>query len=576
MVDGCLLVSRAVEANEVELAICIYPLCSLKQFPIPCGHLALRVERQSNYAYQKLDTEVEMRIGKDITVVKQMKPTTENKIRPTFCLPCIKRLWSLSDLNRTKMELTATMPTPEQSISVQEQTTVPHSSSQVEHGYHAVVPTNHSKALRRTPRCRFGSDSNVKGDSNNKPASSKDNDSSLKEPLQANAANSSTIFTADFSSGSAYYSIEHVQSPQRTTPCQKNEWLSYDGARDKPSSLTKSGRHRKSSRASSKIWVSKYDILDSAERVGSMVSPVERQLFAVSMKKDRIGNTATGLHQGHVLLTGSVFPHPKSGQASRESSDLRSEKPGGQKRQKSPPAPGLIVLGRDVTPKNKLATVVNKTQAGASIEGDPMAEKNDKKEQSHVSGDHMADIAKRIAREREVNLMLSTLKTDEMHSDSTSNKRRKRYARHDLIKAQASLPTQAKPLDYIYSSKLVEKAKDLHLDLTDLLCTQQHIGTVTDYKKQQRREARISQNGKMNNKAPVKVSKGTSMKGWAYDRQKPLPYDIPQLWCFCSSQSEGDEMVQCDNEDCVIGWFHIQCLMDKEIPIPVDGTYNHP
>ena len=37
------------------------------------------------------------------------------------------------------------------------------------------------------------------------------------------------------------------------------------------------------------------------------------------------------------------------------------------------------------------------------------------------------------------------------------------------------------------------------------------------------------------------------------------------VWCFCRCEESG-EMIVCDNVQCKIGWFHIDCLRIEKIP----------
>lgn len=41
--------------------------------------------------------------------------------------------------------------------------------------------------------------------------------------------------------------------------------------------------------------------------------------------------------------------------------------------------------------------------------------------------------------------------------------------------------------------------------------------------------------------------------------------DPAKLWCYCNQPSFG-EMIQCDNEKCLIGWFHFECLRIRSPP----------
>ena len=41
--------------------------------------------------------------------------------------------------------------------------------------------------------------------------------------------------------------------------------------------------------------------------------------------------------------------------------------------------------------------------------------------------------------------------------------------------------------------------------------------------------------------------------------------DQNELWCYCRQPEEG-EMIGCDNNACLIQWFHISCLHIKKIP----------
>ena len=38
-----------------------------------------------------------------------------------------------------------------------------------------------------------------------------------------------------------------------------------------------------------------------------------------------------------------------------------------------------------------------------------------------------------------------------------------------------------------------------------------------------------------------------------------------EVWCFYRCEESG-EMIACDNEQCKIGWFHINCLRIEKVP----------
>ena len=38
-------------------------------------------------------------------------------------------------------------------------------------------------------------------------------------------------------------------------------------------------------------------------------------------------------------------------------------------------------------------------------------------------------------------------------------------------------------------------------------------------------------------------------------------------WCFCKrEEEEGREMIGCDNSNCIIQWFHTECLWITKVP----------
>ncbi|GLV40072.1 hypothetical protein CBL_02957 [Carabus blaptoides fortunei] len=39
-----------------------------------------------------------------------------------------------------------------------------------------------------------------------------------------------------------------------------------------------------------------------------------------------------------------------------------------------------------------------------------------------------------------------------------------------------------------------------------------------------------------------------------------------ELWCMCKKPDDGSPMMQCENDDCPIKWFHLQCLNMQDIP----------
>ena len=41
--------------------------------------------------------------------------------------------------------------------------------------------------------------------------------------------------------------------------------------------------------------------------------------------------------------------------------------------------------------------------------------------------------------------------------------------------------------------------------------------------------------------------------------------DKEQLWCICNKVASG-EMIACDNEKCVVEWFHFQCVNISRAP----------
>ena len=38
------------------------------------------------------------------------------------------------------------------------------------------------------------------------------------------------------------------------------------------------------------------------------------------------------------------------------------------------------------------------------------------------------------------------------------------------------------------------------------------------------------------------------------------------VWCFCRMGEDGDDMIQCDNKNWKIIWFHQKCVPIKQIP----------
>ena len=45
----------------------------------------------------------------------------------------------------------------------------------------------------------------------------------------------------------------------------------------------------------------------------------------------------------------------------------------------------------------------------------------------------------------------------------------------------------------------------------------------------------------------------------------PRPMWLKQLktedrWCFCLGLDNGKEMIECENEKCLIGWYHVDCI----------------
>jgi len=39
-----------------------------------------------------------------------------------------------------------------------------------------------------------------------------------------------------------------------------------------------------------------------------------------------------------------------------------------------------------------------------------------------------------------------------------------------------------------------------------------------------------------------------------------------KLWCLCRGPEGLDDMVACDNENCVVQWFHLRCVGLSEAP----------
>lgn len=39
-----------------------------------------------------------------------------------------------------------------------------------------------------------------------------------------------------------------------------------------------------------------------------------------------------------------------------------------------------------------------------------------------------------------------------------------------------------------------------------------------------------------------------------------------ETWCICKTPDDGRPMLQCDNDDCEIGWFHFDCIGIMEEP----------
>ena len=40
----------------------------------------------------------------------------------------------------------------------------------------------------------------------------------------------------------------------------------------------------------------------------------------------------------------------------------------------------------------------------------------------------------------------------------------------------------------------------------------------------------------------------------------PVPVPVPEHWCICQQPSDEQDMLQCDGEYCLVGWFHRRCV----------------
>lgn len=70
----------------------------------------------------------------------------------------------------------------------------------------------------------------------------------------------------------------------------------------------------------------------------------------------------------------------------------------------------------------------------------------------------------------------------------------------------------------------------------------------------------------------------TSVKQTPIRRSKWIPSVLaqppdPELWCICRRPDDGSKMILCDNDQCLIKWFHVECLKMVAIPGPEDSWY---
>lgn len=61
--------------------------------------------------------------------------------------------------------------------------------------------------------------------------------------------------------------------------------------------------------------------------------------------------------------------------------------------------------------------------------------------------------------------------------------------------------------------------------------------------------------------APIEQRRKTITVGTQVD----TPANLPEIWCICREPEHG-AMIFCENSNCLIGWFHMECLRIEEAP----------
>lgn len=80
--------------------------------------------------------------------------------------------------------------------------------------------------------------------------------------------------------------------------------------------------------------------------------------------------------------------------------------------------------------------------------------------------------------------------------------------------------------------------------------------------------------------SPAKIHRRrhTSVKPTSTRRSKRIQSVLiqrpdPELWCICRRPDDGSTMILCDNDQCLIKWFHVECLKMVAIPGTEDSWY---